>query len=774
MKKYTIVFAIFLFILFSSLVYSSITKYEYLTESDDSSAIGQGRLAWQTFTVGDVGPDENFYIGKVSLQFFNASAVGDVEVYIKAVNASGHPTGSILSSGTITESTAFGSTPGNWVNVSMSLYQLQSSTEYGIMVNASNAASNTALQWRQNTTDGYVGGAEYESNTGGNSWNAAGDEDHVFEIWNTEDYFNVDLDTPTNASRHSVVSLTLNSTITASDYNLTNATTYVWDSDKAIYNQSLNTTLDMRTNTTSVLVTGLIAGTYEWNVWACGQNSTGSICEMSSSNYTLYVGASLDDDYYDEYLYETERRRFLANITILPDANFYAARFYYNGTSYLADTTSLGGDSYRLSSTIDIPLVPSENVNNKTFFWQLEYLDTVSTYENTTTRSHEVSPLFFKQCDATYVDNFVNFTFYNETNLTRDTATMDATFHYYMGSGDVYKNYSLESTTAQDSYAFCSNQNNTVNVSATFHIDNTGYYERTYYFNKEAYSNVSTNETLFLMDRGKNIIVQVKDASLKPIEDYYVDIERYYPQSGEYLTVEKAKTDIYGQFVARLLEPNTAKYKFTFRDSNNTIKKTTGDMTIACRTTICILPFIIEDTTDDLARLANLTGYAKTLTFSDTSNAFTFTWNDVTGDSVTHRLEVKRFLWNGTTTVCNNQSTASSGTMVCGVGDMDADYKAQAFRSANGGNEVRVMYLSAKVGTDYQTFGKEGLIWSFFLLFTMIAIGYYYPIVGISLYLFGIVLLGYVLPIIYLNWAIVVAQIVLGFIFIWAFHKPKQ
>jgi hypothetical protein len=286
--------------------------------------------------------------------------------------------------------------------------------------------------------------------------------------------------------------------------------------------------------------------------------------------------------------------------------------------------------------------------------------------------------------------------------------------------------------------------------------------------NKESYNNVTTNVSLFLNGLGTNVIVETKDDGLSPVEGYYTKIYRYYPEDNSYEIVEHQLTDEYGQFVAQLIE-NDVKYQFEFLDENNTVKKRTDDMTIACRTSICVLPFIIEDTTDDFERFNNLTDYDWSFSFTNSSKTFTFTWTDVSGVSATSRLQVTRYLWNGTEVLCNTTSTSSSETLNCVVGDIQASYQAQAFRKIGTGAWRRIGFLSETVGDTFEKYGKEGLLWSFFLLMTMIAIGYWKPPIGIALYLGGIIALSY-LKIISLNPAIIVAQIVIGVAFMWAFR----
>jgi len=450
--------------------------------------------------------------------------------------------------------------------------------------------------------------------------------------------------------------------------------------------------------------------------------------------------------------------------------NLFAVRLIYNGTSYLAFKSALGGGKYKISKTIDAPLLKNGQTQNQTFFWSFEYKNGAVGKQNSSEFSHRLNVLTFNKTTTTNPNDFINITVRNETSQGRINSIIDASFRFWLGSGNVYKNYSIDSSVATASYAFSSNQNNTLNVSAIINVKASNFHERTFYFNKERWSNASTPINLYLQDTGTSIILSITDPGLVPVVDYYVNVYRYYPENNTYVIIEKGKTDAYGQVVARLIEPNTIKYQFEFLDSNNIIKKRTGDMTIACRTTICVLPFVIEDTVDDFARFDNITDFEYSLTFSNITNSFSYLWNDVTGNVIITRLLVKKMSLNGTQIICNSTSTSLSGSLSCNVGSSSASYTAYVYRRAAGKSEVLISILNIKVGDTSEIYGVEGLFWSFILLMTLVGVGIYNPGVGVLLFLGGFVGMG-VLGIISFNAPVFFAVLTIGVVFIWAFRS---
>lgn len=479
---------------------------------------------------------------------------------------------------------------------------------------------------------------------------------------------------------------------------------------------------------------------------------------------------------YNATVYETEEAQFSINFSY--DNSLWtstSANLIYNGTSYTGATTNTGNTRV-YSKTLTIPNTNNSVTND--FYWSIALTNATGTYyRNSTAYTQTVNVILFTQCNATYKTQYVNYTIYDE-NLpsTKVLAEMDVTFTYWLGDGTAKKSTSLDSQNYVNSYSFCANVNKTFYADIFITLKNNSYSTRTLTFNDEVFTNLTTFKNIYMVNstEGTDVIIQVRDAGLVPIQGYYVSIERYYPGSNNYSEVVSAVTDEYGQFVATLIE-DIVKYRFTFKDSSGNIVKTTTDMTIACRSSTCVLPFVIEDTTDDFSRFSNITNYDWTFIFSNSTNTFTFSWNDVSGTSATNWLTVERILLNGTSIVsgCNTTSSLTSGSLTCNVGSQDASYTAVVYRKVGSGDWVRVSELYAKVGTTYNTFGIEGLIWSFLLLMTSIALGYAYPPVGMVLY--GVVALFLSLTnIIYINPGILIAQFFIVVVFCWAFGGSRS
>lgn len=507
-------------------------------------------------------------------------------------------------------------------------------------------------------------------------------------------------------------------------------------------------------------------GSYLWECEAC--DDTG-YC-YHSANRTLGIkNIAENSQTYNSSIYETEQGIYILNLSYdSSEWSSISGNLIYNGTAY-SGTKSGTGDTITYTKSLDIQTVSANT--NKTFYWTIYLTNSSGTYAyNSTSYNQTVQNLIFINCNATYPTKFVNYSIYEETNLALINSSFDATFNYWVGAGDIYENYSFSSSADNTSFAFCTNVNKTFNVDSKIDLEALNYNKRIYEFNDEVFTNSTTYKLLYLLNSSlaTNVIIEVKDTGLSPLKGYFVTIERYYPETGLYKVVVNEKTDEFGQFVASLIE-NTVKYKFAFRDSDNVLIKQTGDIIIACRSTYCIVPFVIAVAGTEFEEFTNITSYSYTLSFSNTTNEFTFSWNDLTGDSAIARLEVTRYLLNGSSVICNTTSTSSSSSLTCSVGSSQANYKAQAFRSV-GGNERRIAILNYEVGSPVETYGAEGLLWVFILLMTLISVGAFNPTAGALLYGVGFIAFG-TLGLISMPISVFFANTLLVAIFIWAVNR---
>jgi hypothetical protein len=579
----------------------------------------------------------------------------------------------------------------------------------------------------------------------------------------------VNLTSPSNAYQTLNQNITFIANNTIANGNFTNSTVYLWYSNGTLFNTNFTALSGNISLETSLKIFNIPFGSYLWNYNTCGINSSGenTTCFTGTSNFTLGINPyTVNLESYNNSIYETDSENFEINITIVPAVSAIGAFLHYNGTAYAADHTCTSNYCV-INRKIDIPLLSSDNeYENKSFFWQVTFfgsgLDSIT--QNSTERQQNVTNISLINCGGSVTVRAVNFTILNETTKTITPADFKGTFYYYLGEGTVIESYNY-SGTGSSNYGFCINHNVTFITNSEIKIQNDTRI-RNYFFNKEEYSNSSTLKNLFIPDSGStNIIIRVRNQGLVPMSNILVNISRFYPDENQYHQVESRKTDEFGQFISKLLE-NDAAYKFEFYDLGNNLLKTSDKITVVCYSSACILDFIIEDTEDYFEQFQDLNLFTGSLLFSNVTNTFTFSWDDQRGESVIIRLEVTRYTLNQSSVICNDTSTLKLSTLTCDVGSQSASYTAQVFRILKG-EQKRIDILNVKVGDTVSTYGVEGLLWAFILLFTCVGIGAFNPTAGASFFGVGFIFCG-LMGIISMPLPVFFAVTAITVVFVWA------
>ena len=160
------------------------TKYEWYNPSTDNNYfLDTTYLIGQTFTIGTTGTNENFNLSSIKLRLFRLGSPGTLTFAIRAVDGSGLPTGSDLSTGTTNGNTLSDNIEtADLREITMSSYTLQASTKYAIIAKAQTLNFDVDMGfWLALTTSpSYTGGAYvfYESN-----WDQDTEIDFEFEVW---------------------------------------------------------------------------------------------------------------------------------------------------------------------------------------------------------------------------------------------------------------------------------------------------------------------------------------------------------------------------------------------------------------------------------------------------------------------------------------------------------------------------------------------------------------------------------------------------------------
>ncbi|MHA2019054.1 MAG: LamG domain-containing protein [Promethearchaeota archaeon] len=552
--------------------------------------------------------------------------------------------------------------------------------------------------------------------------------------------------------------------------NWTNATYYIWDSDHTEFNKTLVT---ISTNNTynKTYIDDFTLGSYEWNVYGCYANTTLTNCSWSSAgNYTFTVGAELTNVTYNNNTFETDRQNFSGVLNLLTGTSLYDVKLIYNSVEYDGSFIDLTGDNYLAYASIDIPTVTTQT--NFTYYFKLIYSmeGGVFLIENSTSYNQTVFPISLYHCGA-IANQTLNFTAYSEEDEINLTSfKFYGTFEYWLGNGNIRKNISISELNVTANYSLCISPNNLTYYSdAQIQYEKTGYVKRSYYLINATLTNTTQNIGLYLLNSSSStsFIINVIDEVQFAIIDAYVYIQRYYPGSGIFHTIEMAKTDSSGNTIGHL-EAETEDYKvIIFKDGQ--ILYENEKAKVFCGETPCTLNFQTDAATPTIwQNIGDLPNLIWSLTYNETLKIWTYTYVDTSGTTSYGRLKVYIDDGNSRTIICNNSDTASASTLTCNVTDYDGTIYAEAYLSRS--PEILVWLDSIIERSVKAIFGMEGLFWAVIILLIVGIIGIWNPSIGVIMLITGMIMIN-VLKLATLGITTILGIIVIGIIILWEIKK---
>lgn len=427
----------------------------------------------------------------------------------------------------------------------------------------------------------------------------------------------------------------------------------------------------------------------------CGDNNlTINITSLLNNSFTFWANDSLnnvnkssrewsynlienDQTFNDDSLVGTDEL-FIVNISY--NNTKYTnilANFYYNNTKYIGIQNGSGvtTDFYK---TISIPNVVAKD--NQSLYWTIGLNDGSWHYYNLSISNQTVDILTIDNCST---NSWVvyNFTIKDEKtqtklNPTTQNTTAKITFSIYtLDRNTIIANIST-SYVKKNSFAICLNNN--LSDAGIYSTDlQLQYYADAY--SKEFYhiqrailndSSRSNNISLYDLDNTttQKFTITYKDDNLLPVSDALIQIQRNYIDEGVYKTVEIPKTDFNGETTASM-ETNDVLYTIIVTKYGE-ILATFDEMEAVCQTpsiaecTIGLSSFSTSVEPDDFTTLDD---FSYTLTYNETSRTIKSVYSIPSGSSSTILLNATLFDSLGTTEVCHDSLTSSSGTLTCVV-----------------------------------------------------------------------------------------------------------
>lgn len=732
---------------------SALIGEAYIDTPNTASSIDNVNWRAQIIRIGAAGPlNATFNVSKLQIWF---NATNATTVYVLIQNASGltqTPNGENVSNGSLSGALIVPGVPRPY-NITLSSAELYYGFNYSIIIYSDALGGNNNGPWT--TIPGtYPQNNFTQSFDAGQTWMNVPGADMPFNLYTSDNTLGIGITliSPPQGTGTSNTNVNFTALLTPQNGNNTNATIYIWNSLGNLFNRTTNIVVgnENQQNYTSWDIDGFSQGTYTWNVLGCAVNATESICEWNT-NFTLQIiPLSIINSTYNASVYETSYQKFELNFTTFPDILAGITWLHYNGSKYQATTNCDDQGSCLATSFLDINLAAAD-LENKSFFWEVTTYDGQSSATSNVSYSNQsVNRIYFEECNATHTTETLNFTVYDEENLTRIAPFIfQGTFRNWLGSGTQYRNKSIDNSTAIEELFCITPGNLTYHADADILYNNvlnsTAYNARNYYLKNATLNNIRNDIPLYLLKSSSatSFILHVVDQESRDVPNVYIYTQRYYPGNDSYATVQMVVTDNNGKSIGFFVT-ETVEYRFILVKDGQVVL-ITDKQKIFPEESPYTLTFRIGGGLGDIfSPYENLSNLVYSLTYNETLKLVTYTYIDTSGTTNYGRLLVN--LENpssGPTVICNSTSIQSSATINCNVTGFNGAFTA--YGSISRSPEVIVAIIKFFTNLAKDIFGTAGLIMGFIIILAVALITVYNPVIqliAVNITILGLVMMG--------------------------------
>ncbi|KKK60900.1 hypothetical protein LCGC14_3019740, partial [marine sediment metagenome] len=257
-------------------------------------------------------------------------------------------------------------------------------------------------------------------------------------------------------------------------------------------------------------------------------------------------------------------------------------------------------------------------------------------------------------------------------------------FNVWLGRGTVKRNNTFDESSIAE-LNLCIKQERTYFTDANIEYDEaigTTYTQRNYFFQNDTINNSLKHVRLFLLPStlSTSFIIKVQDDRILPLPDHLVKIQRFYPGTGGFETVQIVRTDDNGQSVG-FFEVETVDYRFIV-SVNNTLLLTTEKQKVKGESVPFTLTFTIGvDLGAPWQPYENITDLVFTLSHNKTTDLVVFQYEDLSGEFTSSNLIVQRLNSSfENVVICNRISTQAAAILSCDLsGNQTGSYVARGF-----------------------------------------------------------------------------------------------
>ena len=506
-----------------------------------------------------------------------------------------------------------------------------------------------------------------------------------------------------NYSISSTINISLNWTV--SDTNLDSC----W-----YYNTTANVSITCGNNVTITLP----YGGYTFIVYA-----NDSVGHLSSSSITATWAYKLlqNSITYNADAFELSNEEFKINVSSTGEQTV-ASSIVYNGTSYSANKA---GDNILMEFSRTIPIYTA---GNNSFYWSFGYGSEIIN-----------SSTYFQNISETNLANCTNGTKYFNL-LLKDEKTMEflsssnnisieTVFIYYIN--DISVNKTFVSSFNQNNVSFCLDPPiENVKVFGEISYDDDLHVKERHFILFESFTNsTTTNISLYNIAASESTSFLVfTETEGAPYPDVYMKLKRQYLNLNDFVVVEMAKADSFGQTVLHFVTEDEI-YKIDFYDEDGNLVLTTEPFQAVCIDNVCSMSFKVDPEGGIIPPFQGISpdgNLVFTLSLVGNDTAVLLNYVSTNGSAYNLQMKTAGFsIVNDTVIVCTEtQTNTISGSMSCNI----SSYPFTTYVTELWVDDVLNDIQYSSVTNDaWKDFGNEGIIYAILIIMALTLLLIYTP-----------------------------------------------
>ncbi|HEB46967.1 MAG TPA: hypothetical protein ENI22_00675 [Candidatus Pacearchaeota archaeon] len=506
-----------------------------------------------------------------------------------------------------------------------------------------------------------------------------------------------------NYSISSTINISLNWTV--SDTNLDSC----W-----YYNTTANVSITCGNNVTITLP----YGGYTFIVYA-----NDSVGHESSSNVTATWAYKLlqNSITYNADAFELSNEEFKINVSSTGEQTV-ASSIVYNGTSYSANKA---GDNILMEFSRTIPIYTA---GNNSFYWSFGYGSEIIN-----------SSTYFQNISETNLANCTNGTKYFNL-LLKDEKTMEflsssnnisieTVFIYYIN--DISVNKTFVSSFNQNNVSFCLDPPiENVKVFGEISYDDDLHVKERHFILFESFTNsTTTNISLYNIAASESTSFLVfTETEGAPYPDVYMKLKRQYLNLNDFVVVEMAKADSFGQTVLHFVTEDEI-YKIDFYDEDGNLVLTTQPFQAVCIDNVCSMSFKVDPEGGIIPPFQGISpdgNLVFTLSLVGNDTAVLLNYVSTNGSAYNLQMKTAGFsIVNDTVLVCTEtQTNTISGSMSCNISSYPFTTYVTELWVDDVLNDIQ---YSSVINDAWKDFGNEGIIYTILIIMALTLLLIYTP-----------------------------------------------